>query len=162
WRWPLASHAMARCFRARWPSEWLPGSSWHSCRLLRVVSSAIPNAPERRLNPPHPVAPRRSGGRRATAGPLGSRRPSGAEVLERLPDQVGDDLGRLDRGARVAHHAERDLFVRPVLPEEREVLAAGRRALQRDDVGVGLEQMRERALVGWALPVERLLVRVAP
>src|SRR2546430_4062843 len=58
---------MARCFRARWPSEWLPGSSWHSCRLLRVVSSAIPNAPERRVNPPHPVAPRRSGGRRATA-----------------------------------------------------------------------------------------------
>src|SRR5439155_1046831 len=86
----------------------------------------------------------------------------GRKVLERLPDQVGHDLGRLDRGARVAHHAERDLFVRPVLPEEREVLAAGRRALERDDVGVGLEQMRERALVGWALPVERLLVRDAP
>ena len=87
---------------------------------------------------------------------------SGGTYSSALRMRFGHHLRRLDGRRRVAHDADGDLLVGPVLAEEREVAPARRRALEREHVGVGGEEIGERALVRGALPVERLLVRVPP
>jgi len=62
----------------------------------------------------------------------------------------------------VADHADADLLVGPVLREEGQVHAARARALERDDVGVELEQLGQGALIARRLPVHALLVGVPP
>ncbi len=62
----------------------------------------------------------------------------------------------------MVHHPDRDLLVGAVPGQERQVAPVGGGALERDHVRVGGEQVRQRPLVGGPLPVERLLVRIAP
>src|SRR5438046_464800 len=54
------------------------------------------------------------------------------------------------------------ILVGPMLREERQVLAIATGALEGDDVGVELQQIRQRALVARRLPVHALLVRIPP
>ena len=58
--------------------------------------------------------------------------------------------------------ADCDFLVRLVLGEEMQVFSKSARALEGDDVGVKLEEVGDRALVGGTFPEERLLIRIAP
>src|SRR5215467_12174911 len=78
----------------------------------------------------------------AEAAVGGDHESLGWDVLERFPDEAGHVLGRFHHSVAVADHADADLLVGPVLREERQVHAARARALERDDVGVELEQVR--------------------
>src|SRR5260370_22040680 len=71
-------------------------------------------------------------------------------------------LGRLDDGVRVTDHADADLLVGLVLREQRQILAVARGAFEGDDVAVQLQQMRQGALVARHVPIDALLVRIAP
>src|SRR5205823_648098 len=57
----------------------------------------------------------------------------GWDVFERLADQAGDMLGRLDDGVAVVDDADADLLVGLVFAEERQVLAVARGAFEGDD-----------------------------
>src|SRR5207247_10155655 len=55
-----------------------------------------------------------------------------------------------------------DLLVGAVVFEQRQVAPFRGRAFERQHVGVRRQQVRQRALVGRPLPVQRLLVGIAP
>jgi len=61
------------------------------------------------------------------------------DVFERLSDQRGDMLGRLDGGDAVVDDADADLFVGLVFGEERQVTALARGAFEGDDVAIELQ-----------------------
>src|SRR5215470_13675364 len=104
--------------------------------------------------PAQPLAPEAAVG--------GDDQALGRNVLEGLPDETGDVLGRLHHRVAVADHADAYLLVGAVLREERQVHPIGARALEGDDVGVELKQVREGALVARRLPVHALLVGIPP
>src|SRR5262249_42392654 len=104
--------------------------------------------------PAQPLAPEAAVGR--------DHQPLGRDVLERLLDQARHVLGRLDDRIAMVHHADADLLVGPVLPEQMEIPTVRAGALERDHVAIELEQMGQRPLVARRLPVHALLVRVAP
>jgi hypothetical protein len=54
------------------------------------------------------------------------------------------------------------IFLSVRTAQQRQVAPVRRGALQGEDVGVRLQQVRQRALVGGPLPVQRLLVGIAP
>ena len=71
----------------------------------------------------------------------GDDQPLGRDVFERLADQPGDMLGRLDDRIAVVDDADADLLVGLVLGEERQVLAVIAGAFEGDDVGVELQEI---------------------
>src|SRR5262249_10360879 len=98
----------------------------------------------------------------AEAAVGGNHESLGRDVLQRFPDEAGQVLRRFYQGVAVADHADTDLLVGPVLRKEGQVHAACARALERDDVGVELEQVGEGTLIARRLPVHALLIGVSP
>ena len=61
------------------------------------------------------------------------------DVFERLPDQRGDMLGRLDGGDTVVDDTDADLLVGLEFAKERQIFAVIARALKGDDVAIQLQ-----------------------
>ena len=87
---------------------------------------------------------------------------SGGMYSSALRISAGDVLGRLDDGVAVVDDADADLLVGLVFGEERQVLAVIAGAFEGDDVAIELQQIGQGALVARHLPIDPLLIGIAP
>src|SRR5215471_6616106 len=71
-------------------------------------------------------------------------------------------FGRLDDGVAVVDDADADLYVSLVFGEERQVFAVIAGAFEGDDVGIELQQIRQCTRVARHLPIDPLLIGIAP
>src|ERR1700736_3647149 len=84
------------------------------------------------------------------------------DIFQRLADQRRDVLRRLDHRVAVVDYADADLLVGLDVFEQMQVLPVRARAFDRQYVAVELQQMRQRAFIARHLPMDPLLIGIAP
>src|SRR5215471_10612198 len=86
----------------------------------------------------------------------------GWDILERLANQRSDMLRWLDHRVAVVHYTNPNLLIRGVPGEKRQIPPIRAGALEGDHVSMELEKIGESPLITRWLPVDTLLIGIAP